>query len=83
VMDKCHYLKVGLALVLVFVGVKMTMTDIYRVPVAISLAVIALLLAGSVALSLLRPPTPAPVLARLEPESRSVPLVEESTGTKP
>jgi tellurite resistance protein TerC len=56
VMDKFHYLKVGLALVLVFVGAKMTMTEIYRVPVAISLVVIAVLLAGSVAISVLRPP---------------------------
>jgi tellurite resistance protein TerC len=68
-MGKFHYLKLGLALVLVFVGVKMAMTDIYRVPVAISLVVIALLLAGSVVLSLLRP--------------RSSPLVKEAARTKP
>jgi tellurite resistance protein TerC len=83
VMGKFHYLSVGLALVLIFVGVKMTMTDIYKLPVAISLAVVALLLSGSVALSLLRPPVPAPVLAGLEPESRSAPPVEEPAGTKP
>jgi tellurite resistance protein TerC len=56
VLGKFHYLKVGLALVLVFVGVKMTMTDVYKVPVAISLAVVASLLAGSVVLSLIRRP---------------------------
>jgi tellurite resistance protein TerC len=70
VMGRFHYLKVGLALVLVFVGVKMMVTDIYRVPVVFSLAVVIVLLAGSVALSLLRPPTPAPP-------------VEEPAGTKP
>ena len=69
VMGKFHYLKVGLALVLVFVGAKMAMADLYRVPVAISLAVVASLLAGSVALSLLRPPAAAP-------------RAEEETGTK-
>jgi tellurite resistance protein TerC len=69
VMGKFHYLKVGLALVLVFVGAKMTMADIYRMPVAISLAVVASLLAGSVALSLLRPPAAAP-------------RAEKETGTK-
>ncbi len=83
VMGKFHYLKVGLALVLVFVGVKMTITDIYRVPIAVSLFVIALLLAGSVLLSLLRPHAPAPVLARLVPESQPASPIEESTVTKP
>lgn len=83
VMDRFHYLKVGLALVLVFVGGKMTLTDIYRVPIAVSLAVIAFLLAGAVVLSLLRPPAPGPVLVRLEPESQPAPLVEEPTVTKP
>ena len=83
VMGRFHYLKVGLALVLVFVGGKMTLTDIYRVPIAVSLVVIALLLAGSVVLSLLRPLVPKPVLACLDPESRSAPQVEETTRAKP
>ncbi len=83
VMGKFHYLKVGLALVLVFVGVKMTITDIYKVPIAISLGVIALLLAGSVGLSLLRPPTPELVKSPLEQQPGSVPLVEEPAKTEP
>lgn len=83
VMGRFHYLKVGLALVLVFVGGKMTMTDIYRVPIAVSLAVIALLLAGSVVLSLLRPPVPGPVPPRLESDSHPAPFFEETTVTKP
>ena len=83
VMGKFHYLKVGLALVLVFVGTKMTLTDIYKVPIAVSLVVIALLLAGSVVLSLLRSPAQAPVVARLEPGAQPEPQVEEATGKKP
>ena len=83
VIGKFHYLRVGLALVLVFVGVKMSTTDIYRVPVAISLAIIASLLAGSVVLSLLRPLPPVPVSACLGAESRPAPLVEVPAGTKP
>ena len=55
VMDKFHYLKVGLALVLCFVGVKMLLVDLYKIPIAASLAVVALLLAGSIVASLLRP----------------------------
>ena len=66
VMDKFHYLKVGLALVLCFVGIKMLIMDFYKVPIAASLAAVATLLAGSVAASLLRPrpePLPRPVAA--------------------
>jgi len=57
VMDRFHLLRYGLALVLVFVGLKMTLTDVYKVPITASLAVVATLLAGSIALSLLRPPS--------------------------
>lgn len=56
VMDKFYYLRVGLALVLCFVGVKMLIADVYKIPIAVSLAVVATLLAGSIAASLLRPP---------------------------
>jgi len=52
VIHKFHYLKLGLAAVLVFVGVKMLITDVYQVPVGLSLAVIALVLGTSVAASL-------------------------------
>jgi tellurite resistance protein TerC len=40
VMDRFRELKVGLALILVFVGAKMLLADVYKVPVLISLAVI-------------------------------------------
>ncbi|HEY0463867.1 MAG TPA: TerC/Alx family metal homeostasis membrane protein, partial [Polyangiaceae bacterium] len=55
-MDKFHYLKFGLALVLMFVGDKMLLTAVYTIPIGLSLGVIAVLLLGSVILSLLRPP---------------------------
>ena len=35
------YLKAGLAVVLVFVGVKMLLLDVYKVPIWLSMAVIA------------------------------------------
>jgi len=57
-MDKFHYLKFGLALVLMFVGVKMLVAGMYELPVWVSLTVIAVLLAGSVVASLLRRPPP-------------------------
>jgi len=51
-VDKFRYLKVGLAAVLVFVGVKMTIVDFYKVPSGVSLGVIAGLLAAAVVASL-------------------------------
>jgi tellurite resistance protein TerC len=52
VMDKFRYLKVGLASVLVFVGLKMTLMDVYKLPSLVSLAVITLLLGASVVASI-------------------------------
>lgn len=56
VIDKFAYLKVGLACVLLFVGAKMLLADVFAVPVLASLAIIAGILGGSVVLSLLRAP---------------------------
>ena len=63
-MDKFHYLKVGLALVLMFVGAKMLVASVYKIPIWASLAVIAVLLVGSVVASLLRRPPNEPPSAR-------------------
>ena len=54
-MHKFHYLKIGLALVLLFVGAKMLLASVYEIPIWASLLVIAILLGGSVLASLLRP----------------------------
>jgi len=60
-MDKFHFLKVGLPLILSFVGVKMLLTylDIH-LHEGLSLGVIALILAGSIGASLIWPPAPEP-----------------------
>ncbi|HSK88173.1 MAG TPA: TerC family protein [Anaerolineales bacterium] len=52
VMDKFQYLKIGLAFVLTFVGIKMVLVDLYKIPVGISLGIIASILAISVLASL-------------------------------
>jgi tellurite resistance protein TerC len=52
-MQRFAYLKVGLAAVLVFVGAKMLIEDVYHVPIAVSLGVIALILSGAIVASLL------------------------------
>jgi len=54
VMDKFHYLKIGLGLVLLFVGFKMILSDLVKIPIGLSLLVILLLLAGSIVASLAR-----------------------------
>ena len=53
VIDKFHYLKYGLAVVLLFVGTKMVIVEWYKVPVFLSLGIIAGVLAISVIASLL------------------------------
>ncbi len=55
VIDRFHYLKLGLSVVLAFVGAKMILADVFPVPTLASLAVIALVLATSVVASLVRP----------------------------
>lgn len=52
-LDRFRYLKVGLALVLIFVGAKMAASDVLHLPIALSLALIGLVLGASVAVSLL------------------------------
>jgi tellurite resistance protein TerC len=56
VMDKFHYLKVGLGVVLSFVGVKMLLGHTaYKIDTLVSLGVIVAVLTASVVASLLRP----------------------------
>ena len=52
VMDKFQYLKLGLSAVLTFVGVKMVIVDFYKIPVGVSLGVVAGILTVSIVASL-------------------------------
>jgi tellurite resistance protein TerC len=52
VVHRFVYLKYGLAAVLVFVGAKMMLVDVYKIPIVASLAVVATLIAGSIIASL-------------------------------
>lgn len=61
VMDRFHYLRVGLALVLAFVGAKMLLTGAYKIPISVSLCVVAAILACAVVASMLHPKTPEAV----------------------
>ena len=55
-MNRFHHLGTGLALILIFIGVKMAIAHFVSIPSLVSLAVIVTVLAGSIVLSLLRPP---------------------------
>ncbi|MFM1769579.1 MAG: hypothetical protein RJA22_2108 [Verrucomicrobiota bacterium] len=73
VMDKFHYLKIGLGVVLAFVGTKMVLAHTaWKIPTLASLVVVAGILATSVIASLLRPrperpPTAGPAAAAAPP----------------
>ena len=53
VADRFHLLKYGLAMVLTFIGAKMLVAPWYHVPVAASLAIVAVLIGASVIASLI------------------------------
>lgn len=52
--ERFKYVQPGLALVLVFVGLKMAVSDWLKIPVLVSLGVIVFLVGGSIAASLVR-----------------------------
>jgi tellurite resistance protein TerC len=54
VMGKFVYLKLGLSAILGFVGTKMLITELYKIPATVSLLVVAVILTAAVAASVLR-----------------------------
>ena len=52
-ISRFRFLNIGLGAVLVFVGAKMALSDVYHVPIGVSLGAIVLLIGGSIAASLL------------------------------
>jgi tellurite resistance protein TerC len=50
-----EYLRYGLAAILIFVGIKMILADVYKIPVGIALGVVAAILLFSVILSVIYP----------------------------
>jgi tellurite resistance protein TerC len=79
------YLKAGLAVVLVFVGIKMLLLDVYKIPIWLSLAVIATSITVAVVWSLRATRDPAstsqdPAHIAPEDESDDVTAVDEVVG---
>ncbi len=52
VIYKFYYLKAGLSVILVFVGIKMMLIDIYKIPIGVSLGFVALVIVISVIASI-------------------------------
>ena len=57
--DRFHLLPYGLATVLIFIGAKMLLIDVYKIPILWSLGTVAMIIGITVVLSLLRPAKPA------------------------
>lgn len=55
-MSRFHYLDLGLAVILVFIGAKMLLSKVLHVPNLVSLGVIAAVLTAAIVVSMLRPP---------------------------
>lgn len=53
-MDKFHYLKIGLSIILVFIGVKMLISGIVHISTVLSLIVILVVLAAAIGASMVR-----------------------------
>jgi TerC family integral membrane protein len=53
-MEKFHYLKIGLALILGFVGAKMLLVDVVHIPIVAALGVVLGILAAAILASFLR-----------------------------
>jgi tellurite resistance protein TerC len=51
--ERFHLLKYGLAVILMFIGAKMLLLDVYKIPVGIALGIVGLILLVSVAASLI------------------------------
>ncbi|TLX22673.1 TerC family protein [Thermomonas fusca] len=56
--ERFHLLPYGLALVLVFIGLKMLLIDVYKLPILLSLGAVAVIIGSTIALSLMRPAKP-------------------------
>jgi tellurite resistance protein TerC len=51
--DRFHLLKYGLAIILLFIGVKMLLLDFYKIPIGVALGIVGLILLISVVASLI------------------------------
>lgn len=78
ILPMFRYLHYGLSAILIFVGIKMLVSDFYEIPVGIALGVVATILTASVILSILRPePDPA---VQMDPSAGQEPEPQPGTS---
>ncbi|HEX9295519.1 MAG TPA: TerC family protein [Polyangiaceae bacterium] len=80
VLGKLRYLKAGLALVLAFVGIKMLISGVYAIPIGVSLAVVATLVAAAIVASTPWRRAKAPDLPTGEPPLHPLPRRDSRQG---
>lgn len=84
VMDKFHYLKVGLGVILSFVGVKMLLAHSpWKIDTLVSLGVVVLILVVSVVASLLRPKRPLHFEHESKPATPPSPAIDTHEPVNP
>lgn len=76
IMRLFHYLPYGLSAILIFVGAKMLLADLYKIPIGMALGTLASILVISIIASILWPPK-----AEFDPAAAGRP--EASTGPDP
>ena len=54
IMEKFYYLKPALVLLLIFIGIKMLISEVYKMPVLLSLIIIFVILSSAIILSLVK-----------------------------
>ena len=81
-MGRFHYLKPPWRLILVFVGAKMALADVYEIPLYVSLAVIVVTVAVAAAASLARPVPPTPRRTRAADAHRDPQTVRQQTAPR-
>jgi tellurite resistance protein TerC len=75
---RLRYLRVGLALALVFVGIKMLIQSAYEIPILVSLGVVAALLGGSAFASVVSRQTQRPAQVPSDPKQHGIVSARES-----
>jgi tellurite resistance protein TerC len=80
VVEKFSYLKVGLAGVLVFVGAKMTLVDVVKIPAFVSLAAITTMLGASIVASLIKAQRVSKKAATATTTSAPPPIAGQNQG---
>jgi tellurite resistance protein TerC len=78
IMQLFHYLPYGLSCILVFVGIKMLLVDIYKIPISIALGTVAAVLVISVIASIVYPPK-----TESTPSAADPPDTNPKTGAHP